>query len=142
VKVLVCGGRDFYDVGAVHRALDDLQDERGPIRVLIHGQSRGADLIAAGWALTAGVAPLAYPADWNRHGRAAGPIRNAAMLADGNPDLVVAFPGGRGTAHMVGLARKAGVEVLVIPRNTITATPTPMMARLWSLVHSLFHRMP
>ncbi|MEM9912925.1 MAG: hypothetical protein AAF922_19365 [Pseudomonadota bacterium] len=45
-------------------------------------------------------------------GRAAGPIRNKEMLDEGCPDLVVAFPGGRGTANMVKQAQAAGVEVL------------------------------
>ena len=40
-------------------------------------------------------------------------MRNARMLAEGKPDLVVAFPGGRGTADMVAQARKAGVRVVL-----------------------------
>jgi hypothetical protein len=42
----------------------------------------------------------------------AGPIRKQQMLDEGKPDLVVAFPGGRGTAHMVRIARAAGIEVI------------------------------
>jgi hypothetical protein len=53
-------------------------------------------------------------ADWAGLGRKAGPIRNEQMLSEGQPHLVVAFPGGRGTAHMVGIARAAGVEVIEI----------------------------
>jgi hypothetical protein len=53
----------------------------------------------------------ALKADWHRHGRAAGPIRNQKML-DWGPDLVVAFAGGTGTAGMVRLARAACVEVI------------------------------
>jgi hypothetical protein len=52
-----------------------------------------------------------FPAQWDRYGEAAGPIRNAWMLEFGKPDLVVAFPGGRGTADMISKARKAGIEV-------------------------------
>lgn len=44
-------------------------------------------------------------------GKAAGPIRNQRMLDDGKPDRVLAFPGGRGTANMVKLAKAAGVPV-------------------------------
>lgn len=54
----------------------------------------------------------AFPADWHRDGKAAGPIRNRRMLLEGMPDLVVAFPGGRGTADMVRRARAAGIEVV------------------------------
>jgi hypothetical protein len=41
----------------------------------------------------------AHPADGKKHGRAAGPIRNQKMPEE-KPELVVAFPGGRGTADM------------------------------------------
>lgn len=56
----------------------------------------------------------AFPADWAAYDRAAGPIRNARMIAEGKPDIVLAFPGGRGTANMVAQARKAGVRVIEI----------------------------
>jgi hypothetical protein len=52
-----------------------------------------------------------YPADWARDGRGAGFLRNERMLAEAKPHLVVAFPGGRGTAHMVARAEAAGVAV-------------------------------
>jgi hypothetical protein len=37
------------------------------------------------------------------------------MLRDGRPDVVVAFPGGKRTAHMLKLARDAGLPVLEVP---------------------------
>ena len=55
-----------------------------------------------------------YPADWDKHGKAAGPIRNKQMIDEGKPDLVIAFPGGRGTAGAVRLAKFAGVTVRVV----------------------------
>lgn len=82
--------------------------------VLIHGDARGADRIADEWAKEALVEIEKYPADWKKHGKAAGPIRNRQMLKKGRPDYVIAFPGGKGTADMVDIAKKAGVEVLVI----------------------------
>ena len=53
-------------------------------------------------------------ADWAKHGRKAGPIRNQRMIDEGRPDLVVAFPGGTGTADMVERARVAGIRVIEI----------------------------
>jgi len=53
-----------------------------------------------------------YPALWEVHGKSAGFIRNKLMLEDGQPELVIAFPGGRGTSNMVSLAESAGVEVV------------------------------
>lgn len=114
MKVLVCGGRNYDDKQAIWQELQRIADSRGPITALIEGGARGVDQHAYAWAKWRGIEQKTYPADWNRHGRAAGPIRNATMLADGNPDLVVAFPGGVGTAHMVTIARKAGVEVIEV----------------------------
>jgi hypothetical protein len=53
-------------------------------------------------------------ADWKRLGRKAGPIRNQRMLVEGKPDLVVAFPGGKGMAGMVTLARNASIGIMVV----------------------------
>lgn len=68
-------------------------------------------MIATAWATDHGVAVICCPADWRWHGKAAGPIRNKQMLDQHSPDLVIAFPGGRGAANMVALARAAGVPV-------------------------------
>ena len=58
-----------------------------------------------------------YLADWERLGRGAGPERNRRMLEQSNPDLVLAFWDGksRGTKHMIEIAEKAGVPVIVNP---------------------------
>lgn len=81
--------------------------------VIIEGDAKGADRAASDWAVCNYSKHEVYPADWQRHGKAAGPIRNRQMLNEGKPDLVVAFPGGAGTAHMVSIAKVAGVEVIV-----------------------------
>ena len=116
MRVLVCGGRDYSDRERVWRTLDELlipDDDMLPVgaNTLIHGGARGADLLADAWAVANWVDIDMYPADWKAYGKAAGAIRNQQMLDRGSPDLVVAFPGGRGTADMVRRARKAGVPV-------------------------------
>lgn len=114
MRVLVCGGRDFSDKVAVWGWLQALHLSRG-IGMVIHGGASGADRLAAEWAKAEGVPATAYPASWKQHGRAAGPIRNHQMLTFGQPDVVVAFPGGRGTADMVRRARGAGIKVVEVP---------------------------
>lgn len=109
-RLLVCGGRDYADRSHVWATLDRVHRKR-PLGLVIHGASRGADTLAARWAEGASVETADFPADWERHGKAAGPIRNQRMLDEGKPDAVVAFPGGTGTADMVARARKAGVPV-------------------------------
>ena len=114
VVVLVCGGRDFDNRDLVTSTLDRIHRER-TIKLLIHGAANGADQLANDWAVAAQVSCQSYPADWLKLGRAAGPARNKQMLVEGKPHLVVAFPGGRGTANMVRQAKQMGVEVMQVP---------------------------
>ena len=112
MKVLVCGGRDFNDGARLREVLDSFHENLGPITCLVHGAANGADSLAGTWAAMKGVLTKAYPADWKKNGRGAGPIRNRQMLDEEHPDIIIAFPGGRGTAHMVNLARSRGFKVL------------------------------
>lgn len=113
MRVLVCGGRNYQDHERVRAVLNKLHDEAG-ISLIIQGGARGADELAFGWARANGVPEDQYDADWEAFGSMAGPMRNKAMLDEGKPDLVIAFPGGAGTRNMIKQARKAGVEVIEI----------------------------
>lgn len=119
MRILVCGGRDYTDRDHVHNTLCDIDAKRGPIYCVIHGAATGADSEGMIWTQMMAesgreIVHAPFAADWHRHGRAAGPLRNQRMLDVGKPDLVVAFPGGRGTADMVQRAKEAGVEVIEI----------------------------
>lgn len=110
VRVLVCGGRGFNDRRSVDTALASIRETHG-LDVLIHGGADGADDLARQWAENYYISTWCFPANWCRHGEAAGPMRNLAMLSEGQPSLVVAFPGGPGTANMVDIALQSGVTV-------------------------------
>ena len=125
MKVLVCGGRDYWRYSRVREELDKLNlDYRTDL--VIEGGCRerdkddncemGADYYANSWAEENEIPVLTHWAPWEKHGgrrkgNPAGPTRNKAMLERWEPDLVLAFPGGSGTANMVKQARAAGVEV-------------------------------
>lgn len=111
MRTLVCGGRRYGRTQELFDYLDEINFDR-PITVVIHGGAAGADFLADEWARSRGIAREVYYADWQAHGRSAGPIRNGRMLSEGRPDIVVAFPGGPGTADMVKRAVRAGVRVL------------------------------
>jgi predicted Rossmann-fold nucleotide-binding protein len=113
MRVLVCGGREFTDRQLLNETLNRLRQERG-VALVMAGGARGADSMAEWWARDVGLPCDVYQADWAGLGRKAGPIRNQRMLDEGKPDLVVAFPGGRGTADMVRRGREAGVEVIEV----------------------------
>lgn len=110
MRVLVCGGRNWTDKGAVYRALDTINRVYG-IDVVIEGSAQGADRMAGFWARKHRIINIKFHAEWKKHGKQAGRIRNQEMLAVGGPALVVAFPGGKGTAHMVSIAREARVQI-------------------------------
>lgn len=109
MRILVCGGRDYADYAKVDSILDTLKPTH-----IIQGGASGADSLAWDYAYVNNLPCTRYPALWKVQGKAAGPIRNQRMLDEGKPDLVIAFPGGAGTADMVRRARKAGVEVRVV----------------------------
>lgn len=119
MRVLVCGGRDYRDARRIHSELDSIRNTIG-LLVLIHGAAPGADRLAGEWAKKRGIPVEDFPALWYPDGKdggrddKAGPKRNARMLDEGRPDLVVAFPGWAGTNDMVERARAAGVRVIEI----------------------------
>lgn len=115
MRLLVCGGRDVVraqqrrDEITLH--LDTLHAAT-PIGLLVTGGAQGVDAIAEGWARAKAIPLAVYPAPWqSKLGRAAGPARNAWMLRFGQPDLVLAFPGGAGTRSMCELAEAQGVPL-------------------------------
>jgi hypothetical protein len=130
-RVIVCGGRDFEDRAYVFTVLSALHETRG-IECVIEGGCRArrvdgtllsADRYAAWWARDYGVELATIPADWKKHGKPAGPIRNAEMMRY-NPSLVIAFPGGKGTADMVTKAKRAGTEVWEVnPPKAVSPNP-------------------
>ena len=118
MNILVCGGRDYADAPGLNAELDAIHREKTITR-LIHGAARGTDALAAAWARSRNIPTSAFPAHWSTDGRQAGFRRNEAMLRLGRPELVVAFPGGKGTAHMVSLAKASGIAVRQVIVNHV-----------------------
>lgn len=120
MRLLVCGDRGWKDKQAVLRMMRAIHSEFR-ITHLIEGEAKGADTISKevifGRYEFENVEVLSFPADWKNKGRAAGPIRNSAMLDKGKPDLVLAFHddigSSKGTANMIGQARRRKIPVLL-----------------------------
>lgn len=113
MRVLVTGGRDYTDKSRIFSVLATVHAKHG-VTAVIHGGARGADRLSGEWARLRRIPQVIYEADWDKHKKGAGFIRNAEMLSEGQPDCCVAFPGGKGTAHMLGLMRKSGLPLWVI----------------------------
>lgn len=128
MKVLICGGRTYgtvientaadrararYEGSRFYSVMEKLDADAHVTRVIESG-AKGADRLARDWAEDKNIPVHTFKADWEGHGSFAGPLRNKQMLDEGQPDLVVAFPGKKGTANMCKLARAAGIEVIEI----------------------------
>jgi len=113
MTLLVCGSRSWTDKATIQREIEAYKPA-----LVIHGGARGADhlagLVCADLHITCNV----FVAHWKK-GISAGYVRNYAMLKEGKPDEVLAFWDGRsrGTAHMISLAKKAGLPVRVVEQK-------------------------
>lgn len=114
MKVLVSGSRECTKWEFVQARLDDLT-ERNKIKTIIHGGAAGVDNLAGIWARRNNISEEIYKADWDAHGKKAGPIRNQKMLDEAKPNLVVAFPSrdSKGTVDMMERTEKAGIPLIV-----------------------------
>lgn len=127
MKILVCGGRDFYNWELLRDTLEKYLPQ--PIEdrisyldnkhiVIISGEAKGADSLAKDFSIVYRTGYERYPAQWDKYGKSAGYRRNLQMLEEGKPDLVIAFPGGKGTKNMIELSKKAGIEVRQIESSS------------------------
>ncbi len=113
LAVIVTGGRAYTNVALVNAALDKIKPD-----LVLHGDADGADQLAERWCEANSVQYVAYPANWDALGKAAGPKRNGDMCddllkyrQDGYRIGVVAFPGNAGTKSCVEHAERRRIPV-------------------------------
>ncbi len=112
MKLIVAGSRSLrLDAGLIKMLI-----EHNDIKIteIVSGKANGIDKCGELVAKVFNYELKKFPADWETHGKAAGILRNMKMLKEGKPDMVIAFPGGRGTENMKFIAREAGVEVIEV----------------------------
>lgn len=129
MRVLVTGSRDWTDTAAIRDALARIRERQeaafrgGTDVTLVSGACpTGADAIAEQAAEGMGWRVERHPADWARHGRCAGHIRNVAMV-DLGADICLAYilDGSREPAMMAGLADAASIYTVVHRAGTAKA---------------------
>ena len=105
MRVIVAGGRDFKNWELLCETLNEKKDL---IDEVVCGEAWGADRFGKTWAMTNNVPVKSFPAQWDKYGRAAGPIRNKEMAE--YADYLIAFWDGkpRGTRNMIETMKKLG----------------------------------
>ena len=115
-RVIIAGCRNFYNYEMLKERCEFfLQNKMNTHNVIIlTGHASGADTLGENFAIDHNLQCELYPADWKRHGKAAGPIRNAEMAEVA--DALIAFWDGQshGTKSMIELAKRKGLQVAVI----------------------------
>lgn len=119
MRLIIAGGRHLDDVTLIRTALARAH-AIGPVTVIIHGGSGFLGIAAEDWAREQRLHVVRYPANWREFGKRAEAIRNAFMLEDSRPDMVLALPGGNDTADLVAGAFRACVPVIDADGQPVT----------------------
>lgn len=114
MNLLICGDRHWTNRKQIADLLAKVKDQ---VEAVIEGGARGADTLAKEAAMELNISVREFPAEWERYGRAAGPMRNTQMLEQGKPDMVWAFHNNlqesRGTKDMVRQAKARKIPTMV-----------------------------
>lgn len=108
MKLIIAGGRDYRLTEEDYSLLDEIHRVRGVTEVVC-GMCSGADMDGYAWAVKNSIYVAKFYPDWDKYGKASGPIRNREMAEYG--EALIAFKGGKGTANMISEARKRGLII-------------------------------
>lgn len=116
MRLIIAGTRSAPDLAAEAVAASGFAlgaDGLLIVSQVFDGGAPGADAHGAAWARRTGIPVRQFKADWGRHGKAAGPIRNEAMAREADALVVIWDGASRGTQHMIAVARRRGLRVYV-----------------------------
>lgn len=114
-KLIIAGGRDFCNYELLKTAVNTYANSKQNKVSIVSGMAKGADALGYRLAEEYNIKVYEFPANWNKHGKRAGFVRNEEM---GNfADSLIAFWDGksRGTKHMIDFMKQLNKPVTVIP---------------------------
>ena len=116
MRVIICGGRDFTGSSNWEQRVRNALYQLGDVDEVVSGTCRGADKYGEHIATLMDIPIKRFPAQWHLWGKSAGYQRNLQMGE--YADAVIALPGGRGTQHMINIAKDFGLEVIQLKETT------------------------
>ena len=111
MKTIIAGSRHFTDYEFLCERLAEVPWE---ITEVVSGCAEGADTLGERWGDAKRIKVTRFPAEWERLGRAAGPVRNGQMAAYAQAFVAFLYPNSRGTANMIKQATKKGLRMHVV----------------------------
>ena len=108
MKVIIAGPRYVTDFGIVKQAIEASGFN---ITQVVSGGARGVDTLGEIWARANGIKFVRFPADWNKHGKSAGPIRNQEMAKYADALVVIIFPNSKGSTNMFHVGNRNGLKI-------------------------------
>ena len=113
MKLIIAGGRNFDDYALLTNEVETVIVGESHVEI-VSGGAKGADRLGEFFAIDHDLDIKRFPADWDKHGKAAGYKRNSDM-AD-YADTCICFWDGKskGTGHMIQLAKNKGLKLTVI----------------------------
>jgi hypothetical protein len=111
MKVIVAGTRTITDYNVVSEAIKLFPYD---IKEIVSGKAKGVDNLGEEFASNNDIDVKLFPADWEKYGRCAGPMRNKQMAeyADG---LVLIWDGkSKGSSNMLQEAKKKDLVIVEI----------------------------
>ena len=108
LKLIIAGTRQFDNYKITKTTVERVIKSWNNVEIVevVCGECRGPDLLGKRWALNKGIKIKSFPADWEKYGRAAGPIRNKQMVEYANAAIVFWDGRSRGTKSLMDLLRK------------------------------------
>jgi hypothetical protein len=113
MRVIIAGSRSFNDYQLLESSCDMILQSIDKIEI-VSGTANGADKLGESYATKHGYEIKRFPAEWDKHGKSAGYIRNEEMAK--YADQLIAFWDGKskGTMHMINLAKKYNLDINIV----------------------------
>lgn len=114
LKLIIAGDRNFNDIVRLHNEAEHHGFVWGPVKEIVSGCARGADLLGEQYSVECGIPVARFPANWEKFGKAAGAIRNTEMADYADALLAFLAPESKGTKNMIETAIRKRLSPIVI----------------------------